>query len=382
MKIKFIIGEAGTAKTTSIIKIANEIKHDFIALAFTHSACNNMIEKGMPVNKVKTLHSYFRIMPDTTFINLPKHIPKFIIIDEFSLINVDLLENIFDKLNNFETTIILSGDILQLPPVQDYPNIRFDNINLTGECSLKDAKLIYHTLGRTILNSHYYIDSSKMLLTKNFRCGDSVISIMNEILNTGVIKDVRKTITGLPEDTVFIASTYKNLKMLLQQSSCRSLYKQKTNHLNKTEKSIKTRIGFIEYDDEKKYILTRNLTKMFNGDDVKIIQVDEDFIKLSNGTDTEELKKNEGSKNPAAAGYFDILPYNYLTIHYAQGRGFKNVCLCVDDMFEIAMLYTGITRAKENIYFITLKDNEIVDVSDLTRPFNLMRENIYPKNSN
>lgn len=252
MKIKFIIGEAGTAKTTSIIKIANEIKHDFIALAFTHSACNNMIEKGMPVNKVKTLHSYFRIMPDTTFINLPKHIPKFIIIDEFSLINVDLLENIFDKLNNFETTIILSGDILQLPPVQDYPNIRFDNINLTGECSLKDAKLIYHTLGRTILNSHYYIDSSKMLLTKNFRCGDSVISIMNEILNTGVIKDVRKTITGLPEDTVFIASTYKNLKML---------YKQKTNHLNKTEKSIKTRIGFIEYDDKKKIYSNKKFNK-------------------------------------------------------------------------------------------------------------------------
>lgn len=361
MRIKFIIGEAGTAKTSTLVRITENLKGSYMCLAFTHSACNNMIDKGISSNHVKTLHSFFKIMPDTTFINIPSKVPNYILIDEFSLINVDLLENIFDKLKDFETTIVLAGDVLQLPPVQDYPNIRFENINLNGVCSLKDAKAIYHTLGRTILNSHYYINSAKMLLTKNYRCGDSVISIMNDILNTGVIKNVKGTTKDLPEDTVFIASTYKNLKRL---------YKQEGSG------GVKTRIGFVDYSPEKNYILTKNLTKIFNGDDVKIITVEEDFIKLSNGTDTEELKRNDN-------GYFDVLPYNYLTIHYAQGRGFKNVCLCIDDMFEIAMLYTGITRAKENIYFIshcTLNTNNEVDVSDLTRPFNIMRENVYSQN--
>lgn len=356
MRIKFIIGEAGTAKTTSIVRITQNLTTSYVCLAFTHSACNNMIEKGVNSKKVKTLHSFFKIMPDTTFINIPKKIPSYILIDEFSLIPVDLLENIFNKLKDFETCIVLAGDILQLPPVQDYPNIRFENINLNGECSLKDAKAIYHTLGRTILNSPYYIDNAKMLLTKNFRCGDSVMCILKDILNSGIVKNVLKSCIGLPEDTVFIASTYKNLKKLYN-SEC-------------VDKRLKTRIGFIKYDVNKNYILTTNLTKLFNGDDVKILQVEEDYLKLSNGTDVEELKRNEN-------GYFNILPDNYLTIHYAQGRGFKNVCLCVDDMFEIAMLYTGITRAKENIYFITFKGIKEIDVSDLTRPFNLMRDNIY-----
>lgn len=357
MRIKFIIGEAGTAKTTSIVRITENLTTSYVCLAFTHSACNNMIEKGVNSKKVKTLHSFFKIMPDTTFINIPKKIPSYILIDEFSLIPVDLLENIFNKLKDFETCIVLAGDILQLPPVQDYPNIRFENINLNGECSLKDAKAIYHTLGRTILNSPYYIDNAKMLLTKNFRCGDSVMCILKDILNTGIIKNVKTTTKNLPEDTVFIASTYKNLKRL---------YSDKCD----INESIKTRIGFIKYDVNKNYILTTNLTKLFNGDDVKILQVEEDYLKISNGSEVEELKRNN-------QGYFNILPDNYLTIHYAQGRGFKNVCLCVDDMFEIAMLYTGITRAKENIYFITFKGIKEIDVSDLTRPFNLMRDNIY-----
>lgn len=222
MRIKFIIGEAGTAKTSTLVRITQNLKYasagslrpSYVCLAFTHSACNNMIEKGVDCKKVKTLHSFFKIMPDTTFINIPKHIPSYIIIDEFSLIPVDLLENMFDKLKDFDVCFVLAGDLLQLPPVQDYPNIRFENINLEGECSLADAKAIYHTLGRTILNSPYYIKADKMLLTKNYRCGDSVMCILNDILENGVINEVKTTTVGMPLDTVFIASTYKNLKKI------------------------------------------------------------------------------------------------------------------------------------------------------------------------
>lgn len=353
MKIKFIIGEAGTAKTTNIVNIAKEIKHDFIALAFTHSACNNMIEKGMPVNKVKTLHSYFRIMPDTTFINLPKHIPKFIIIDEFSLIPVDLIENIFNKLECFETTLILSGDLLQLPPVADN-SFKIDNLNLNGECSLNDAKKIFMTLGRTILNSSYYLQSSKMLLTKNFRCGDNVMKTLNEILETETVQLTE--LDKVSSDCVFIASTYKNLK---------KIRKSKGVNFGK----VITRVGKCETDDN--FILTKNLNEnFFNGDNVKIICFNDDECEIYNLHNSQKaiLKRDK---------YFDLLPCNYLTIHYAQGRGFENVCLCVDDLFEIGMLYTGITRAKKNIYFISLINSVNVDCSDIIRPFKIMKKNIY-----
>ncbi len=366
MRIKFIIGEAGTAKTTSLIKIANEVKTDFIATALTHSACNNLIEHGIPIDKVKTLHSYFRIMPDTTFINMPKHIPKFLIIDEFSLIPVNLLENIFKNFEQYETTIVLAGDLLQLPPVEENEHINIKNIKLNGSCSLEDAKKIFMTVGRTILNSPYYINSSKLLLTKNFRCEDNVMKILNNIIETDKIE--LTDINEVPSECVFIASTYKNLKAIRKVLKCNDIIKGTP---------VKTRVGNCDIDD--RFILTKSFIydkqNFYNGDFVKIISVNElrdevDNCKIWKDNLTTTISKNE-------YGSFDLLPEQFLTIHYSQGRGFKNVCLCVDDLFEIPMLYTAITRAQKNIFFISLKASGILDVSDITRPFKIMRNNIY-----
>lgn len=378
MKIKFIIGEAGTAKTTSIVKIALELRTNYIATALTHSACNNMIEKGIPADKVKTLHSYFKIMPDTTFINMPKHIPKYLIVDEFSLIPVALLENIFKRFEPFETTIILSGDLLQLPPVDENRGgsfIKIDNLKLSGCCSLEDAKNIFMTLGRTILNSPYYINANKLILSKNYRCEDNVMKILNNIManDTVELTDLNK----VPEDCVFIASTYKNLKQMrklrgLNPAAVGSVRPLSSNNM------IKTRVGYCNTDTP--FILTKSTTEFYNGDIVKVISFNDD---------TSEIYRRSapyGSKDGKTViihkdeyGCFDLLPEQFLTIHYSQGRGFKNVCLCVDDLFEIGMLYTGITRAQKNIYLVSLKNPNLINlnVSDITRPFKMMKMNIY-----
>lgn len=47
----------------------------------------------------------------------------------------------------------------------------------------------------------------------------------------------------------------------------------------------------------------------------------------------------------------DILPQQLITYHKSQGLGYDDVVLCVDDVFDISMLYTGITRARHNITF-------------------------------
>lgn len=361
MRLKFIIGEAGTAKTTSIVKIALELKNDYIATALTHSACNNMIEKGIPADKVKTLHSYFKIMPDTTFINMPKHIPKYLIVDEFSLIPVALLENIFKRFEPFDTTIILSGDLLQLPPVETTEHIKIDNLKLSGCCSLEDAKKIYMTLGRTILNSPYYINANKLILTKNYRCEDNVMKILNNIMANDTVELTE--LNKVPEDCVFIASTYKNLK---QMRKLRGL------NLSCINKGIKTRVGYCNTDTP--FILTKSTDMFYNGDIVKVISFNDD---------TSEIYKTTVDKSVIIHkdeyGCFDLLPEQFLTIHYSQGRGFKNVCLCVDDLFEIGMLYTGITRAQKNIYLVSLKNPNVkkLNVSDITRPFKIMKSNVY-----
>lgn len=359
MNLKFIIGEAGTAKTTTLKTIQDNFKKSFVCLAFTHSAANNMIEKGL--TNVKTLHSFFRIMPNTTFINLPNELPKLIIIDEFSLIPVDLLESIFKNIEKTgqSTTVVCAGDLLQLPPISessevDLSKLDCSRVKLKGCCSLEDARKIFYDLGRTLFVSDYYINNKKLVLTKNFRCGTDVMDVLTKVLSTGICE-----ISPLPNDEsyVFIASTYENLKKMYQ--------KKKT--------TIKTRMGFVEYNSDKEYVLTENINEDFyNGDYVKIasLNVNEGItITKSNCSCLIQVNKKYGC--------YPLLPSNYLSIHYAQGRGFNNVCLCVDDLFEIGMLYTAITRAKNKICFCSFKEQTKVDVSDITRPFNLMKENIY-----
>lgn len=379
MNIKFIIGKAGCSKTTTLINIQKNIPKNktSVAIAFTHSACKNMIMNGM--QHVKTIHSFFGIMPNTTVVKI-KYLPNFLLIDEFSLIPVDLLVSIFEHINmtKKEITIVLAGDLLQLPPVTTTNLIDITKIDLTGECSLKDAQQIFNTLGRTIYSTDYYKNASKLILKKNFRCGSNVMNILENVLSTSVIQLTELSKIEFDKETIFIASTYKNLKKMYQvvltdrPADCAPA------------QIIKTRIGFINIHDHENFILTENLNEDFhNGDLIKIISHEPenilgDVLKISHSDPTEAaaqltqtyLKKNE-------FGRFEILPSNFLTVHYSQGRGFKKIVLCVDDMFEIGMLYTAITRAREEIYFISFIDENEKNVSDIVRRFKILEKNIY-----
>lgn len=354
MNLKFIIGEAGTAKTTTLCRIQQTTKQSNVALAFTHSACNNMISKGM--KNVKTLHSFFKIMPNTSYINIPC-LPQMLLIDEFSLIPTEILISIFDALKDKEITVVCAGDLLQLPPIVNSKLIDITTLNLTGVCSLEDAKEIFYTLGRTIYPSEYYQNANKLILKKNYRSDTTIMNLLYNILETGEIETCDSINEINMDNCVYIASTYENLK------------KMRTEDVD----GFPTRIGKVKIS-QNNYLLTENINEEFhNGDIVKVVSYEPnniigDVLKIEKDNKTLYLKKNEYR-------VFDILPDNYITIHYAQGRGYKNVIMCIDDLFEIGMLYTGITRAIENIKFISFKN--INTVVDIVRRFKILKLNIY-----
>lgn len=354
MNLKFIIGEAGTAKTTTLCRIQDTTKMSTVALAFTHSACNNMISKGM--KNVKTLHSFFRIIPNSSYINIT-YLPQMLLIDEFSLIPTDILISIFDGLKDKEITVVCAGDLLQLPPIVNTKLIDITTLNLTGECSLEDAKEIFYTLGRTIYPSPYYQNANKMILKKNYRSDTNIMNLLYEILETGELNTYNNINEIKSDDCVFIASTYENLKKMRVED----------------KDGFPTRIGIVKIT-QNNYLLTENVNEEFhNGDIVNVIKYEPnniigDVLKIEKDNKTVYLKKN-------VYRTFDILPNNYRTIHYAQGRGYKNIVMCVDDLFEIGMLYTGITRAIESIKFITFKN--IKSVKDIVKRFKILKANIY-----
>ena len=72
--------------------------------------------------------------------------------------------------------------------------------------------------------------------------------------------------------------------------------------------------------------------------------------------------------------YFPILPNNLITYHKAQGKTIDNVILCVDNVFEFSMLYTGLTRAKNNVLLFSFSEQikDIKNVNTIYEYLNIM----------
>lgn len=420
MKIKFIIGQAGTAKTTNLMKIAFQLftqRKSFICLAYTHSAVHNMIEKfkknslntkfeDSVINRFfKTIHSYLGIIPTETgycFQNSNFEPHDYILVDEFSLIDLDTLNYLLDKLKSCkDINLIFAGDILQLNPVNTNPIISYELFKkIDIKTDISSAILVGKHLSNNIYSNQIYTTSNKLILTKNFRFGTNVMNILDKAIKNdyGTIyryndQMIKKFIN---DGYVVISSKYKNLQKIYSYTQ-----NIKTDLSNST---ILSRIGEINID--KKMILTKNINKNFtNGQVVQVYLTDkDDEIKIKNDqyeviikksdprsdntldyseeTEDKKMFKNTKSKINNSKS-FPLLPLNFYSIFKAQGKSFDNVIIVLDDLFEITMLYTGITRAKNNVVFTHIHklDDILEDLKIKNNAFNILKQIIYPSKS-
>jgi ATP-dependent exoDNAse (exonuclease V) alpha subunit len=75
--------------------------------------------------------------------------------------------------------------------------------------------------------------------------------------------------------------------------------------------------------------------------------------------------------------YIPLLPHNFLTIHKAQGLGFDKVVVILDDMFEITMLYTAMTRARKELKFILYNNDELEKIRIYNKAFKKLEKVVY-----
>ncbi len=121
---KFVIGFAGSGKSTELAKRANA---KTLILVPTHKAADVLINKGL--EHVYTIHAVLKLVPtiDDNFkhkmrTKLKKVGPtdlseiKEIFIDEFSMISLEILEVLMDVLPE-DCNVTIFGDPYQLPPV-------------------------------------------------------------------------------------------------------------------------------------------------------------------------------------------------------------------------------------------------------------------------
>lgn len=133
--VEFVTGFAGSGKSTELVKRANE--HTLV-LVPTHKAADVLIGKGL-VN-VYTIYAVLKLVPtinDNFRGSLKTKLRKVgktnledienIFIDEFSMINQDILDMLLSALPE-KAKVTVFGDPYQLPPVTGDPILLFDPI--------------------------------------------------------------------------------------------------------------------------------------------------------------------------------------------------------------------------------------------------------------
>ena len=103
--------------------------------------------------------------------------------------------------------------------------------------------------------------------------------------------------------------------------------------------------------------ITTNVNDLNNGDEYifEEYNIKNEYILLKdvNSNEYKYLYKIDyvDDENIEPVKYFPIIPAYLSTFHKSQGKTYENVIICVDDLFDFTMLYTGITRAKNDVLF-------------------------------
>lgn len=130
-------GYAGTGKTTIVKKILDSYFGGVVVSAPTHKA------KKVVINTTKkqgqTLHGLLGLRPDLNLDDFNPNDPKFnpialpkitdfnfVVIDEASMINIELYNLILEKTKKTRTKVLYMGDFAQIPPVGEKESVVFN----------------------------------------------------------------------------------------------------------------------------------------------------------------------------------------------------------------------------------------------------------------
>ena len=363
--VTIITGGPGTGKTTiikAIVDLYIQINNlslqeaiDRIALlAPTGRASKRMSEStNFPAS---TIHRFLKWNKETNSFSINeynKDYSNLIIIDEVSMIDTNLLDNLFKGLTN-NIKLVFVGDYNQLPSVG------------MGQI-LKD--MIDSDIINTIHLNYLYRQSS-----------DSFIPILaDQIKNEELTEDILETkddYTFLKCDKSQIIPSLKNICNTLIEKNydykkvqimapmyagingIDNINKELQNIFNpKEELKREIKVGDVIFRENDKILQLTNMPdeNVFNGD-IGIIK----YIKLS---DQSKSKKNEiyidfdGNIVRYLPTDFNKIKHGYIiSIHKSQGSEFDTVvlllCTSYYRMLYKKLIYTGITRAKRKLILL------------------------------
>lgn len=363
--ILIITGGPGTGKTTIIKAIAKLYQHinklnydefvDILALlAPTGRASKRMSESTM--FPASTIHRFLKWNKDNNefIINEDnKSNVKLVIVDEVSMIDINLFNNLLKGLKS-NIKLILVGDYNQLPSVG--PG------NLLKDLILSNCIDVVH------LNHLYRQDENSYIISLAHEIKDGKLSenYLNTYNDYTFLKcsanHIKNNLINLCEKVVEKGFDYKRLQLLAP------MYKGENgiDNLNKYLQDVfnpksfdkrEIKIGDVIFRENDKILQLVNVPEenVYNGD-IGIIK----YIKYGN---TSESKKTEiyvdfdGNLVKYTPKDFNKIKHGFIiSIHKSQGSEFEMIIMPMvhsyKRMLYKKLVYTGVTRAKKKLILI------------------------------
>lgn len=368
--ISIITGGPGTGKTTiinTISKIYLDNGYDISLCAPTGRAAKR-IEETTGI-EAKTIHRMLGYIPssydDIGHFEYNEDNPldtDVIIIDEMSMVDVVLFEKLLRGMKD-NTRLVIVGDVDQLPSV-GAGNVLRDLINSK---KIKYTKLVdifrQSESSNIIVNAHkinngqepilneknsdfFFLKTETSAITRNV-----VVDLISKRLPNAYGYDFSKDIQILTQSRKGICGVFE-LNRLLQdilnpktETTDELLVGNKLFRVN--DKVMQTKnnynLSFFDSDGEENF-------GVYNGDMGHIIFIDKSSKKLT-------VEMDDNRVIDYTLEDLDNLELAYaITIHKSQGSEFKSVIIPMFDGYKLLqtrnLLYTAITRAKENIVLV------------------------------
>jgi hypothetical protein len=411
--IMFVTGKAGTGKSFLLKYFKEHTKKKVAVVAPTGAAAINV--------GGQTIHSFFQLAPkvqipheiepitSTRLLHLLKCV-EVIVIDEVSMVRVDLMDMIDTKLrlaNNNDRPfggkqVIMFGDPYQLPPVVDDDGIRDYLMNTYKSAFFFSAP---------VFKEHPLMVYE---LSKVFRQGEDkdFINVLNKVRDGNVDADdiaaLNEKCVRKPENELLYltlvptnaAANWINNDKLKKISSREFLYKAEitgkiTEAEYPTEVDLRLKVGAL-------VVMLENKGSWVNGTLALVSYLDSNYLRVTiNGAEHTVDKKvwekrkysydrQTKSLTSEVIATFKQYPVKLawaLTIHKAQGQTYKTVAIDMGGgAFESGQAYVALSRcvSMETLYLlrpIRYEDIKVsADVVEFMQPNGYNRQQVIDVN--
>ncbi len=372
-----ITGGPGTGKTTiikGIVELYRQINdldyeqliNEIALLAPTGRAAKRIAEST--VLPATTIHRFLKWNKESNKFGVNEYsrsIAKLVIVDEASMIDTYLLDNLLKGLKS-STRIILIGDYNQLPSVGPGQILK-DLIDSEQLSTIKLEQLYRQKEGNNILTLAHNINKG-ILYDEIYLENDDYhfIETNTDNLKQELIKLINKYKASDYQKFQIMAPMYKTYNGI---DNLNLVIREILNPQDKRNKEIV--INEVIYREKDKIIQLTNMPddNVYNGD-IGIIE------KIMTSPKKEIYINFEGNLVKYTASNFNNFKHGYvISIHKAQGSEFETVVIPLvreyKKMLYRKLVYTAVTRAKNELYILgekqILKDAILKDETDVRR---------------